>query len=149
MSIRQDLQTAQKEAMKSGEKAKLSTIRLLLSAIKNQEIVDQKELDDAGIQTVVAKQVKQLQDAIKEYAAGGRDDLADQAKQEVEILAAYLPEQMSDEKLAEVVKNTVEKLGASSPADMGKVMGTVMQEVKGLADGNRVKEMVSKELNKN
>lgn len=142
MSVKQQLMDAQKEAMKAKDKETLSTIRMTLSAIKNEEINSGSELDDTGAQAVIAKQVKQLRDSAAEFEKGGRADLAEGAKKEMAILEVYLPAQMSDDELRAVVEAVVAEQGASAPSDMGKVMGPVMEKVQGQADGKRVKDMV-------
>lgn len=144
MSIKQTLQDAQKEAMKAKDSESLSTIRQVLSAIKNEEISSGGELKDEQIQTVIARQVKQLKDALKDFEAAGRDDLAGQNKKEIALLEGYLPAQLSDEELETIVKETIAQTGATGPQDLGKVMGAVMGKVKGQADGNRVREMATK-----
>ena len=131
-----------KAAMKAKDSATLSTLRLLLSALKNKKIDVQHELSDAEVQEVVKTQVKQLKDSILSFKAGGREDLASSVQSEIVVLEQYLPAQMGDEELAQVVKEAVEKSGVTSKADMGKVMGTAMAAVAGRADGSRVKEIV-------
>ena len=146
MSLSDKITSDMKEAMKAKNNATLSTLRLLRSAIKNKQIDLGHELSDEEVQAVVKSQAKQLKDAIESFSAGDREDLADKARSEVKILETYLPEEMSDEELEKIVKQTIEESGATSKADMGKVMGAAMKAVKGQADGNRVKEMVMKGL---
>ncbi|MCR4314380.1 MAG: GatB/YqeY domain-containing protein [Candidatus Uhrbacteria bacterium] len=131
-----------KAAMKAKDSATLSTLRLLISAMKNKKIDVQHELSDAEVTDVVKTQVKQLKDSIESFTAGGREDLAASVQVEIGVLEQYLPAQMSDEELTRIVKNAVEKSGATSKADMGKVMGAAMAAVAGRADGTRVKEIV-------
>jgi len=128
--------------MKAKDSATLSTLRLLLSALKNKQIDVQHDLSDAEVQDVVKSQVKQLKDSIETFTQGGRDDMAQSAQVEVEILEKYLPEQMGDEELETIVRSAIEQSGAQSKADMGKAMGAAMQAVAGRADGSRVKEIV-------
>lgn len=146
MSLKETLEADQKRAMKERDKQTLSTLRMVTAAIKNAEIEAQGALSDADVERIIARQVKQLQDSIKDFAAGGRDDLLARAKVEEALLASYLPEQLSDEELADIVAATVNDLGAASPADMGKVMGAVMGKVNGRADGNRVRAAVQNAL---
>jgi len=146
MTLRTIILEDQKKAMKERSKQKLSTLRMLTSAIKNVEIEKQHELSDEEVLEVIARQAKQLKDAMKDFESGGRDDLLEKTKSELGVLEAYLPEQLSDEELEKVVKATAEKVGASSSADMGKIMGAVMGQVKGKADGNRVRAIVQKLL---
>lgn len=146
MSLSEIITTDMKEAMKAKDNATLSTLRLLRSAIKNQEIDLQHELTDEEVLAVVKSQTKQLKDSIEAFVSGNREDLAEPTRAEVEILKKYLPAEMSDEELQGIVKKTIEELGATSKEDMGKVMGLAMKAVAGKADGNRVKQMVEKSL---
>ncbi|MFH1286389.1 MAG: GatB/YqeY domain-containing protein [Candidatus Magasanikbacteria bacterium] len=146
MSLKQQIEQDRTEAMKARDADRLSTLRMLWSEIKNEEIGAQEELTDEDILTIIARQSRQLSEAIKEFEAGGREDLAEKNQAELKILKVYLPEQLSDEGLESVVMEVLKKIGASSPTDMGKAIGVVMADVKGKADGNRVKEMVMKVL---
>ena len=142
MSLAEKITENMKAAMKAKDSATLSTLRLLLSAMKNKKIDVQHELSDAEVQDVVKTQVKQLKDSIESFKAGGREDLAVSVQVEIGVLEQYLPTQMSDEELAPIVNEVVEKSGATSKADMGKVMGAAMAAVAGRADGSRVKDIV-------
>lgn len=146
MSLRNEIQEKIHAAMKAGDAKNLAVMRLLKSAIKNEEIELKKELSDEEVQSVVARQVKQLSDAIKDFEAGGRKDLVAQAKEEIELMRVYLPVQMSDAELTAIVDKVIASTNAKTPADVGKVMGLVMKEAKGKADGNKVREIVSKKL---
>lgn len=146
MSLRNEIQEKMYAAMKAGDAKNLAVMRLLKSAIKNEEIQLQKELNDEQVQSVVARQVKQLSDALKDFEAGGRSDLINQTKEEIEILSVYLPLQMSDAELSSIVDKAIELTGAKTELDVGKVMGLVMKEAKGKADGTKVREIVSKKL---
>jgi len=148
MSLRDSIQIRQQAALKAGETATVSTLRLFLAAVKNEEISLGHPLTDQEVQTVVARQVKQLNDARPDYEAGGRADLVAQTDAEIRLLSEYLPAQLSDSELESVVKRVVGEISAKSPADMGRVMGAVMKEVKGRADGNRVRGVVSQLLAK-
>lgn len=147
MPLRNEIKERQIAAMKSGDARQLAVMRFLWSAIKNSEIDLKKELSDEEVLAVISRQVKQLQDALKDFETGGRQDLVTQTTEEIDILKSYLPEQLSDEQLEVVVDSVIAKVGAKTPQDVGKVMGAVMKEAKGKADGNRVREMVSKKLN--
>lgn len=142
MSLAEKITDNMKAAMKAKNIATLSTLRLLISAMKNKEIDVQHELSDAEVQNVVKTQVKQLKDSIESFKAGGREDLATSVQAEIVVLEQYLPTQMNDEELARIVKEVVEKSGAISKADMGKAMGAAMAAVAGRADGSRVKKIV-------
>lgn len=146
MSLRNEIQEKIHAAMKAGDAKNLAVMRLLKSAIKNEEIELQKELSDEEVQSVVARQVKQLVDAIKDFESGERSDLVAQAKEEIELMSVYLPEQMSDSELSIIVNKAIESTGAKTPGDVGRVMGLVMKQAKGKADGTKVREMVSKKL---
>jgi uncharacterized protein YqeY len=146
MSLRNEIQEKQYAAMKAKDAERVLVMRLIMSAIKNEEIEKKEKLNDEEVQAVAARQVKQLQDALKDFEAGGRDDLVQKTKAEIEILSVYLPEKLSDEELTSVIEKVIEQSGAKIPQDVGKVMGMVMKEVKGKADGNKVREIVSKKL---
>ena len=142
MSLKEDIILAQQAAMKSGEKEKLSILRMVTAAIKNAEIESGEELGDDKVQGVIKKQVKQLGDALKDFEKGGRDDLIKNTKSEIEMLSVYLPAELSDEELTTKVQAVIDGLGEG--VNMGQAMGAVMKELKGQADGGRVREVVEK-----
>lgn len=142
MRIKQTITNDMKQAMKDRDMAKLTTLRTLLSEIKNFEI-DNGEQDDAGVQKVVAKVAKQVNESITEYGKGGREDLVAEEKAKLEVLEAYLPQQMSDEELRNIVQEVVDQ---SSDKNMGPIIGQVMKKVTGQAEGNRVSQMVREAL---
>ena len=146
MSLREEIQGAQKLAMKERKEQELSTLRLLWSAIQNTEIETKKELSDEEIQKVVASQTKQLKDSLVEFEKGGREDLATGVKTEIVLLEKYLPEQLSDEELKIIVEGVLSDNNIVDMSKIGQVMGMVMKEVNGGADGNRVKEMITNAL---
>ena len=146
MSLKDRLIQDMKEAMKARDQLRLSTLRLLISEIKNKEIEAKGELKDEDILAIIQKAVKQRQDSIAQYEKGGRQDLADKEKAELEILKAYLPEELSQEEILEIIDQAIAATGASSPKEMGKVMREVMPKVKGRADGKVVNELVRKRL---
>ncbi|HRY28154.1 MAG TPA: GatB/YqeY domain-containing protein [Candidatus Moranbacteria bacterium] len=149
MSLKEKITADLKDAMKSGDAKKRDTLRLLDSAIKNTEIEKKKRetgLSDEEIIEVVARSIKQRKDSVAQYEAGGRPELAENEKAEIEILSVYMPEQMSEEKIREAVKEIIAATGMTSKADMGKVMGQAMGKLKGQADGNVVKKIVEEEL---
>ncbi|MBS4030982.1 MAG: GatB/YqeY domain-containing protein [Clostridiales bacterium] len=139
------LQNDMKLALKAGEKQKLSTIRMLLSAIKNEAIEKRKELTDEEILTVIQREIKQRRNAIEEFKKGNREDLVTESETEIAWLEAYLPAQLSDEELDTLVRQVITELNAT-PQEFGKVMGKLMPLVKGKADGTRVKAAVKKNL---
>ncbi len=146
MSLKDRVLQDMKEAMKARDQLRLSTLRLLVSEIKNKEIDAKGELKDEDILALIQKAVKQRQDSIAQYEKGGRQDLAEKEKAEMEILKAYLPEELSKEAILEVIDQAIAATGASSPKEIGKVMREVMPKVKGRADGKLVNELVRKRL---
>ncbi|MBI2473126.1 GatB/YqeY domain-containing protein [Candidatus Uhrbacteria bacterium] len=142
MTLAETISQNMKVAMKAKDNATLSTLRLLLSAIKNKQIDVGHVLSDSEIQDVVKTQVKQLKDAVDSFTQGGREDMAQASAAEIQVLEQFLPAQMSDEELTQILKRVVESSGAQSKADIGKVMGSAMQAVAGRADGSRVKTIV-------
>ena len=141
MTLQEQLRDELKEAMKASDKLKVSVIRLLQSAIQYKEIDLGRELSDEEVVAVVGSGIKQRRESIKLYQEGGRNDLADKETQELELLSQYLPPQMTDDDLRQVIQRAIEETGASSPKDLGKVMKTVMSQVKGQADGSLVSQL--------
>ncbi len=150
MSLKTKILTDLKDAMKVGNSEKRDTLRLLDSMIKNAEIEKKKKdkgLNDEEVQEVIGRAIKQRKDSVEQYKSGGREDLAQKEQTEIEILSGYLPEQLSEEEVEKIVKDVISETGATSKADIGKVMGQAMNKLKGQADGNLVKSIVEKELN--
>ena len=145
MSLKERIQTELKEAMKAHDEIKVSTLRLLNSSIKNKEIDERKPLDDEGLLAILSTAAKQRRESIDQFEKGGRQDLADKEKAELAILQQYLPQQLSKDEVAAVIKETIAETGTSGAKDMGKVMKALMPKVKGKADGKLVNELV-KEL---
>ena len=144
MSIKDLLTEDMKQAMKDKEsgKLRLSAIRMARANIKNIEIDEKRELNDDEVLAVLVKEVKMRQDSLEEFAKAGREELVEQAKQEIAILRKYLPEQLSDEELRALVEEAVAETGAAGPKDMGKVMAALMPKTRGRADGKRINTMV-------
>lgn len=144
MSLSEQLLADMKSAMRAGEagKRRLETIRFLRSAIKNAEIDKRAPLTDEEILGLVQKQVKQLRDSAEEFERGNRPDLVAKAREELEILAGYLPQQMTEEEIRELTRTVIQEVGATEPKDMGKVMGPLMARTKGRADGKLVNQIV-------
>lgn len=147
MSLKDKLTADMKDAMKAREagKLRLSVIRLVRGAIRQQEIDGQKELSDEDVLGVISKEVKQRRDSIEDFQKGGRDDLVAEAEAEIAVLMEYLPQQLSEDEVRNLVKEAIAASGAASPKDMGKVMKELMPKVKGRADGKLVNGIV-KEL---
>ena len=149
MAIKEKLMAEFKEAMKAHDEVAKNTISFARAAIKQYEVDHREELDDDGIAAILSKQVKMRKDALADFEKAGRTDLIDSYKSEIEILKRYLPEQLSDEKIREIIKGTASELGIEGGMqNMGKLMGPVMAKVKGLADGNQVKQLVQEFLKK-
>lgn len=149
MPIKQQILDDLKAAMKAGDSEKRDALRMVDSMIKNAEIEKKKReegLTDEEIIEVISRAVKQRKDAIAQYESGGRPELAEKEKKEIEILMAYMPEQMGEDEVRNAVKEAIAGTGASGKADMGKVMGAAMAKLKGKADGNLVKKIVEEEL---
>jgi uncharacterized protein YqeY len=150
MTLKERITEDMKAAMRAKETAKLGAIRLLLAAIKQKEVDERIELDDAGVLAVVEKLLKQRKDSITQYEAAKRDDLAAAERAEAELLAGYMPAQMSVAEIAAEVAAAVAAIGASSeklgPADMGKVMGVVKAKLAGRADMGEVSKQVKAAL---
>src|SRR3989338_7659031 len=142
MTLAETISQNMKVSMKAKDNATLSTLRLLLSAIKNKQIDVGHVLSDSEIQDVVKTQVKQLKDAVESFTQGGREDMAQSSAAEIQVLEQFLPAPMSEEELTQILKSVVEASGAQSKTDIGKVMGPAMQAVAGRADGSRVKTIV-------
>ena len=146
MSLKERITDDMKNAMRAKEADRLGTIRMLLAAMKQKEVDERVELDDAMIVSIVDKLIKQRKDAAQQYEAGGRADLAEKEKSEITVLEAYLPQRLSADEVAAAVKTIVVELGASGPGDMGKVMGVVKQRLAGQADMGQVSAAVKAAL---
>ena len=147
MSIKDTLTNDMKEAMKAKEKDHLAVIRMVRGAIKQIEIDSKKELDVEAVIGVISKEVKMRKDSVEEFKKGGREDLVAKTEAEIAVLMPYLPQQLSEDEIRSLVQAAVEQVGASSPKDMGKVMGVLMPKVKGRADGKLVNTIVKEALN--
>ena len=146
MTLRATLDSDLKEAMRNKDVIKRTVLRTVLSEIRNTEIAKQNTLDDSGIEVVITKQAQQRKDSIEAYITAERHDLVEKETQELNILSSYLPEQMSDDEVKEIVKSVIRDVGAENISDMGKVMGAIMPKVRGRADGKVVNGMVTQIL---
>jgi|Napbiome12C3dose_1001474.scaffolds.fasta_scaffold00001_21 hypothetical protein len=140
--IQSDLKTAQL----ARDEIKVSTLRLLLSEAKNKEIAKGDNLSDEDVISVISREVKKRKEAAESFRSGGREEMAAKEELEAKVLEGYLPEQISTEELTKVVEETINELGASSLADMGKVIGAVMGKLKGQADGAVISALVKEKL---
>ncbi|WP_374724604.1 GatB/YqeY domain-containing protein [Calidifontibacillus erzurumensis] len=146
MSLLERLTDDMKQAMKDKDKEKLSVIRMVKAALQNEVIKLGHDLSEEEELTVLNRELKQRKDSLLEFENAGRSDLADKIKLEIEILMNYMPKQLTEEELEEIVKQTISEVNANSKADMGKVMGAIMPKVKGKADGSFVNRLVMKHL---
>ena len=146
MTLKARITDDMKAAMKAKETARLGAIRLLLAAIKQKEVDERVELDDAGVIAVIEKMLKQRKDSIAQYEAAKRQDLADAEKFEAEVLSAYMPQAMSAEEVAAILVRAIDDSGAKAPADMGKVMALVKPQIAGRADMGEVSKLVKARL---
>lgn len=135
-----------KTSMKNKDRTRKNTVTMLRVAIKQREIDEKIELTDEDIIEVIAKQVKQKRDSIEDFKKADRQDLLDITVEEIDILSAYLPEQLTEEEIDEIVKAAIDEVGANSSKDIGKVMGKLMPQVKGKADGGIVNRIVRQYL---
>ena len=146
MSLKEQLSTDLKEALKAGDERRKSTLRFLMAAIHNVEIEAGHELDDGSVAGVIAKQVKQRRDSIEEFRKGAREDLMAKEEAEMALLLAYLPEQMSREEITEAARRVIAETGASAPGDKGKVMPVLINQLRGRAEGRQINEVVTELL---
>lgn len=145
MTLKERLNADFKEAMKNKQTVRKETISFVRAAIKQFEVDNREEIDDAGIASILAKQVKMRKDALADFESAGRTDLLESYNAEIEVLMEYMPKQLTAEEITDIVKQTGADLGVeqgSGKAAMGKLMGAVMPKVKGVADGNSVKKAV-------
>jgi len=146
MALKDNIREALKVALKRQQRTEVSTLRLLLSEIKNAEIAQQKPADDNKVLDVVAKEAKRRRESIEAFKLGNRSDLVAQEEAELAVLMSYLPEQMSREEIVAAARQAVDTVGAMGPGDKGKVMSQLMPQLKGKADGKEVNEIVSEIL---
>ncbi|GAB6877207.1 GatB/YqeY domain-containing protein [Thermaerobacter litoralis] len=150
MSLKERLEQDMKEAMKAREagKTRLSVIRMARAAIKNEEIERGHPLSDDEVLQVLAREKRQRQEALEEYRRAGRDDLVQQMEAEIQVLAAYLPEPLSEAELTLLAEEVIAQVGARGPQDMGKVMGQLMPRIRGRAEGSDASRIVRELLSR-
>lgn len=146
MTLKARITDDMKAAMKARDAQRLGAVRLALAAIKQREVDERKDLSDADVLAVLEKMIKQRRDSIAQYTAGGRQDLADQEQFEIDVLAAYLPQQASAAEVEAVIAEVIASTGAKGAADMGKVMGQVKAKLAGRADMGQVSARVKAKL---
>ena len=147
MSLKEQILADMKSAMREKDASRLESIRLLRAAIQRKEVDDQVELSDEDVLAIVQKQIKQSQDAIRQFNDGDRADLAEKEQVHVNNLQEYLPEQMSDDEIAAAVNAAIASTGAESMRDMGKVMGLLKGQLQGKADMGKVSGLIKAQLN--
>ena len=146
MTLRERINEDMKSALRARETARLAAVRLLLAAVKQKEVDERIELDDAGVLAVVDKMLKQRRDSITQYAAAGRDDLVAAEKFEVEVLSAYMPAALPDAEIDAAIVAAISATGAVAPGDMGKVMAVLKPELAGRVDMSEVSKRVRARL---
>ena len=147
MSLNDRLSEDMKQAMKNKDKLKLSVIRMVRSAIKNAEIESKSTLSDDEVITVLNRELKQRRDSLQEFKNAGREDLVEGLLAEIEILHQYLPEQLTEQELKDIIQSVINEVGATSKKDMGKVMGALIPKINGRADGKLASQLVQQYLN--
>ena len=146
MSLKQTLNNDIKAAMKAKDKETLAVLRMIKTAVQAAEIDKKEELNAEEEWTILAREAKQRRESLAEFVKAGRDELVAKTEAEIEIVERYLPKQLSVEEVKEVIATVAEKIGATTQKEFGKLMGAVMQELKGKADGNVIKEQVKAHL---
>ena len=146
MTLQERLNEDMKQAMRNKDKFRLTVIRMIRSSIQSVEINERKVPDDNVVLDILNRELKQRKDSLQEFTKAGRDDLVADVQAEIAIISEYLPQPMTEEEIKAVVQQTLQEVGASSKADMGKVMGALMPKVKGRADGRLVNQIVQQLL---
>ena len=146
MAVKIYLEAALRDAMRANDAVRKSTLRVALTAIKEAEVQKMSELDDPAVLAILQKEVKSRQEALAEAEKAGRQDLVENAKAEMKVLEGFLPKGLSEQELEAIVQAAITEVGASTPADMGKVMKAVLPKVQGRADGGQVSQLVRSKL---
>lgn len=146
MSLLERLNEDMKQAMRNKEKEKLTVIRMIKASLQNEAIKLGQELNEDQELTVLSREVKQRKDSLHEFEKAGREDLVEKIRTELQYVELYMPKQLSEDEVSKIVAETITETGASSKADMGKVMAAIMPKVKGKADGSLVNKLVQQHL---
>jgi uncharacterized protein YqeY len=146
MSLEERLVEEMKQAMKSNDKLRLSTIRMIRSGSKNKEIELRKKLEDEDIVKVIQVMVRKGEESVEQFQAGGRVDLVEKEKREIEILKSFLPQPLSQEEILKIIDQSIQETQASSSKDIGKVMKSVIPKIGGKADGKLINQLVKEKL---
>jgi uncharacterized protein YqeY len=144
--IKQRISDDVKNTMRNKDKERLATLRMITAAIKQKEVDERADLDDGQVLAVLDKMAKQHRDSIEQYQKAGRDDLVAKETSELEVVTSYLPEQLSEEEIRQIIKETIEATGASSMQDMGKLMGQLKPRLQGRADMGKVSGLIKQSL---
>jgi len=144
--LKQRIMDDMKSCMRAGDKERLGTIRLALSAIKQQEVDSRSTLEDADILAILDKMAKQRRESIEQFEKAGRDDLASKEKDELKVIQTYLPSQLSDEEIASIIDEAIQTTGAQTMRDMGKIMGIIKPKMQGRADMGAVSALIKSRL---
>ncbi|MCK5725939.1 MAG: GatB/YqeY domain-containing protein [Thiotrichaceae bacterium] len=145
-SLKTQLSNGMKDAMRAKDKNRLETIRLMLSAIKQQEVDQRIDLDDTAVLAILDKQLKQRRDSMTQFTEAGRDDLAKQEGYEIDIIQEYLPSPLSDDEINQLITTALKQSGAESMRDMGKVMAIIKPQAQGRADMGKISGMIKSHL---
>jgi len=146
MSLEERLVEEMKQAMKSSDKLRLSTIRMIRSGVKNKEIELRKKLEDEEVVRVIQVMVRKGEESVEQFQTGGRTDLVEKEKREIEILKSFLPQPLGQEEILKIIDQSIQETQASSPKDIGKVMKSVMPKIGGKADGKLINQLVKERL---
>jgi hypothetical protein len=146
MSLEERLIEEMKGAMKSSDKLRLSTIRMIRSALKNKEIEIRKTLEDEDVVKVIQAMVRKGEESVEQFQTGGRTDLVEKEKKEIEILKSFLPQPLSQDQILKIIDQSIQETQASSLKDIGKVMKSVMPKIGGKADGKLINQLVKERL---
>ena len=145
-SLKQRIDQDSKEALKTKDSLRLNVLRMIRSDIRYKEIEKRSELSDDDVISVLSSSIKKRKDSIEQFEKGGRDDLASKEKMELEVISKYMPDQLTDEELNKIITQAIKDVDAAGPPDLGKVMKQIMPNVRGRADGKKVKLLVSSRL---
>lgn len=148
MAIKEQIEKDFKISLKEGKTDSVGTLRMIKAAIKNAEIAKRGELEENDLLAVLTKEAKKRKESIELFKKGDREDLVKKEEEELELIQKYLPKSLDNEEVLKIIKEKIAESGARGPADLGKVMGTIMNEVKGRAEGKVVNELVGSELQK-
>lgn len=144
--LRNKIQEEMKSALKAAQKDRLLSLRTIWNAVRNKEIDLKKDLDDEQIIGVINNLVKQTRDSLEQFQAGNRQDLVDKTKKEIDVLLSFLPQQLIENEINQLIEEAMRETSAAVPADMGKVMKALMPKIKGKADGKMVSKLVGVKL---